>query len=373
MRVLIVGGGPAGLTLAIALSRRGQHAELVELNPEWTVLGTGLSLGGAPLRALREVGLAERCVSAGFGSTTLTIGNAHGEVENVLDRPRLNGPDLPAAVGILRPVLHRLLAEEAVRSGVRIRLGVTLTELIQRPETAEVTLSDASRSTYDLVVGADGLRSAVREIVMPDAPRPRFTGQAVWRAMLRRPPNVSGPAMYYGPRNKAGLTPVSEDEMYMFLVQNVADVRRPPRERLAGLLRAQLSDYRGLIGELREQIVDSERVDYRPLHALLLSPPGIADVSCSQATRYTPRRRTSPRERDSRSKTASCWPSCSGRRARSRMRSLSSWPVATSGVARSSRAGCSSVSGRSDRPIRRPIQSGSRSALGRSSPSRSDQ
>ena len=273
MRVLIVGGGPAGLTLAIALSRRGLRAELVELNPDWTVLGTGLSLGGAPLRALKEVGLAERCVSAGFGSTTLTIGNAHGEVQNVLDRPRLNGPDLPAAVGILRPVLHRLLADEADRSGVRVRLGVTMTELIQRPDTVEVTLSDASRSTYDLVVGADGLRSAVRGMVMPDAPQPGFTGQAVWRAMLRRPPSVSGPGMYYGPRNKAGLTPVSEDEMYMFLVQNVADVHRPPRERLAALLRAQLSDYRGLIGELREQIVDSERVDYRPLHALLLSPP----------------------------------------------------------------------------------------------------
>ena len=172
---------------------------------------------------------------AGFGSTTLTIGNAHGEVENVLDRPRLNGPGLPAAVGILRPVLHRLLADEAVRSGVRVRLGVTMTELIQRPDRVEVTLSDASRSTYDLVVGADGLRSAIRGMVMPDAPQPGFTGQAVWRAMLRRPPSVSGPGMYYGPRNKAGLTPVSEDEMYMFLVQNVADVRRPPRERLAGL------------------------------------------------------------------------------------------------------------------------------------------
>ena len=61
--------------------------------------------------------------------------------------------------------------------------------------------------------------------------------------------------------------------MYLFLVQNVADVRRPPRARLAALLRAQLSDYQGLVGELREQLMDSERVDYRPLYALLLSPP----------------------------------------------------------------------------------------------------
>lgn len=273
MRTLIVGGGPAGLTLAIALRGRGLPADLVELNPGWTVLGTGLSLGGAPLRALARVGLAERCVDAGFGSTTLTIGNARGEVVSVLERPRLNGPEFPAAVGILRPVLHRLLADEARARGVQVRLGVTLTRLVERRQTVAVELSDGSRSEYDLVVAADGIHSAVRAMVMTDAPEPWFTGQAVWRAMLRRPPDLDGPGMYYGPHNKAGLTPVSEDEMYLFLVQNVSDVRRPPRERLAELLRAQLSDYRGLIGELREQIVDSGRVDYRPLHALLLPPP----------------------------------------------------------------------------------------------------
>ncbi len=273
MKTLIVGGGPAGLTLAIALRRRGLSADLLELSTDWTVLGTGLSLGGAPLRALAQVGLAERCVSAGFGSTTLTIGNADGEVDRVLERPRLNGPDFPAAVGILRPALHRLLAEEAAQQGVRVRLGVTVSALTQRPTSVSVRLSDGSCSEYDLVVGADGIWSAVRAMVMPDAQRPWFTGQAVWRAMLTRPSEVSGPAMYYGPRNKAGLTPVSEDEMYLFLVQNVREIERPPRPRLAALLRAQLNGYRGLVGMLRDQIVNAERVDYRPLHALLLVPP----------------------------------------------------------------------------------------------------
>jgi 2-polyprenyl-6-methoxyphenol hydroxylase-like FAD-dependent oxidoreductase len=272
VRTLIVGGGPAGLTLAIALRQQGLEVHLVESSRDWTVLGTGLSLAGAPLRALKTVGMADRIVRAGFGITTLSIGNVEGEIVTRLERPRLNGPEYPSSLGILRPVLHELLRAEASRAGAQLRLGMTVTSLSQDASGVDVEFSDASSGRYDFVVGADGLHSAVREMMF-GRQIPRFTGQAVWRAMLRRPHVVDGSAMYYGPHNKAGLTPVSDDEMYLFLVQNVTSAERHAAASLASALREQLADYRGLVGELREQIVDSARVDYRPLHVLLLAPP----------------------------------------------------------------------------------------------------
>jgi 2-polyprenyl-6-methoxyphenol hydroxylase-like FAD-dependent oxidoreductase len=273
MRALVVGGGPAGLTLAIALRRRGKQVDVVEVRSDWSVLGVGLSLGGAPLRALSTIDLADRCLAAGFGSTTLALGDASGEVQRVLDRPRLNGPEFPSSAGIMRPALHELLVAEAERRGAELRLGTTITRLEQSPSSVEVMFTDGTEDEYDIVVGADGLNSWVRSTIFPEAEPPRLTGQGVWRAMLPRPPEVTGPAMYYGPHNKAGLTPVSDDQMYLFLVENVRGDGRPPADQLVELLRTQLAEYAGLIGGLREQILDPRQVDYRPLYALLLPLP----------------------------------------------------------------------------------------------------
>lgn len=102
---------------------------------------------------------------------------------------------------------------------------------------------------------------------------PRYTGQVVWRAMVPRLHWFPRLAMFYGPRNKAGVNPVSHDEMYLFLVQNVDRPDRPPREKLPDLLREQLSDYTGLVAELREHITDPELVNYRPIHMLLMPRP----------------------------------------------------------------------------------------------------
>ena len=66
-KVLIVGGGIAGMTLAIGLKRAAIDVEIAELNPQWTVLAVGISLQGPALRALKMIGLLDRCIPIGFG------------------------------------------------------------------------------------------------------------------------------------------------------------------------------------------------------------------------------------------------------------------------------------------------------------------
>ncbi len=273
---LIVGGGAAGLSAATLLNARGIDAEIVEINPDLQPLGSGLTMLGPTLRALQMVdsGVLERCVRNGAGHHVLGFGNADGEIVERLTLPQPAGPDYPGGFGIMRPIFWGLLADMAEQAGTRIRLSTTVAAIEQHDDGVDVELTDGTRGTWDLVVGADGLHSKVRELAFPDAAEPFFTGQTVWRAVVPRPTGLSSDmGMYYGPRNKAGANPVSADEMYVFVVENTPELTRPPREQWPDLIQAQLTEYGGLIGWARERMTDPARIDRRPLHAILVAAP----------------------------------------------------------------------------------------------------
>lgn len=275
-KALIVGGGPAGLCAATVLRKRGVAAEIVEINPDLRPLGSGLTMVGPSLRALRMVDeeALRRCIRDGVGHAALSFGTAEGQIVQRVELPPVAGPDYPGGFGTMRPVFWGLLADAAQEAGTRIRLSTTVTAIDQHSDGVEVVLSDGSHERYDLVVGADGLRSKVRELAFPDAPQPFFTGQTVWRAVVPRPTELSDDmAMYYGSTIKAGCNPVSATHMYIFAVENTPDVTWPPRETWPGLIQALLAEHGGVIGWARERMTDPAQIDRRPLHAILLPAP----------------------------------------------------------------------------------------------------
>ncbi len=274
--VLIVGGGPAGLSTATVLARQGIDVEIVEINEELRPLGSGLTMMGPTLRALKAVDehALEQCVRQGAGHEALGFGNVEGEVVQRVELPQPAGPDYPGGFGIMRPVFWGLLADAAQRAGATIHLATSLTAIDNSNGQVEVELTDGTSRSFDLLVGADGLHSKVRELMFPDAPEPFLTGQTVWRAVVPRPEGLSDDmCMYYGPRHKAGCNPVSDDEMYIFVVENTPEQTRPPREQWPEMIQALLAEYQGVIGWARERMTDPERIDRRPLQAILVPAP----------------------------------------------------------------------------------------------------
>jgi 2-polyprenyl-6-methoxyphenol hydroxylase-like FAD-dependent oxidoreductase len=257
-KVLMVGGGVGGMCSAICLARGGIDVDVVEINREWNTLGAGLTLNGATLRAFDRVGVLSRIVAEGA-----TMPVDPGASSSAI------GPDVG---GILRPVLHRILADATAAAGIAVRTGVTFETIDQEERSVAVTFTDGGRGRYDLVVGADGLSSKMRQLIFPDAIKPQFTGQGCWRAVFARPPGYRGGV--FGAYRTAGLKPVSQDQMYLFLLQAVPDNRWMPPEKWLELLGGLLAGY------TEERLVEAARglgpsslINYRPLEKLMLPPP----------------------------------------------------------------------------------------------------
>ncbi len=271
--ILIVGGGISGMTLAIALRRAGLQCEVVELTPEWTVPGVGISLQGATLRALGTLGTLDPCITQGFGYSHFIACDAQGNVTGKVDLPRLCGPDYPATIGIMRQILHDVLKDAMAETGVPVRLGVTVTALEQSGDKVAATFTDGTHGSYDLVVGADGAFSVVRELIFGADAGPQYTGQAVWRITCARPPEVQARHSFFGKLNKSGFNPVSQTQMYIYIVQNLPEFARLTDEELPKVMQAQLAEFGGLLGVARDSVRDVSDIVYRPIHSHILPPP----------------------------------------------------------------------------------------------------
>lgn len=270
---LIVGGGTAGLAAAIVLRRLGIDAEIVEVKRDWTVLGSGVTMMGATLRALGEMGLGEECARRGAGGDSVGIYDGDGNQLEIVPVAQIAGPGLPAMAGIMRPELHGMLVEAAEAEGTRVRLGTTVISLDQADDGVEVRASDGTVARYDLVLAADGLHSDLRDRLWGERYRPHYTEQIVWRAVVPRPQDYTELAMFYGARSKAGINAVSATHAYLFLAVNTVATERPPREEWPAILRGLLEEFGGPVAAIREAIVSPDQIDCRPLQANLVPKP----------------------------------------------------------------------------------------------------
>ncbi|MFV2195002.1 FAD-dependent oxidoreductase [Nocardiopsis sp. LOL_012] len=270
---LIVGAGTSGLALAVLLAREGVKVEVAEIRPDAQALGSGITLQGNALRVLRELGVWEEVERSCFPFDSLGIRTPDGSLVAEIPDARMGGPDLPATVGMNRPELAAILTRAARAAGADLRYGLTVEELHDRGESVRVELSDGTAAHYDLVVGADGIRSSVRAMIGIDT-EPEPTGMGIWRIHTRRPASVQRTDLVYGgPCFIAGYCPTGPDTMYAYLVEKArTDTDFTERERAEHM--TELSrGYGGVWDEIRDDIAASDRVNYTWFESLLVERP----------------------------------------------------------------------------------------------------
>jgi 2-polyprenyl-6-methoxyphenol hydroxylase-like FAD-dependent oxidoreductase len=212
-RILIVGGGIAGLTLATALHQQGFRAELVERSHEWQVVGAGIAVQPNGMRVLRALGLGPAIEEAGTVIEQWDFCDQAGAVLCATDLKELWG-EVGPFIGIARTSLQAVLRAGA--AAVPARLGTSIRSLTQDEQRVQVAFSDGGAANYDLVVGADGIASTVRALTL-SAAAPVYAGQMVWRSLapiclpgMTRLQFLGGEGCFFG------LCPVGDGQTYGF-------------------------------------------------------------------------------------------------------------------------------------------------------------
>ncbi len=258
MRVLIVGGGIAGLTLCGLLQQRGFHPTLVERAPEFGDVGYVIVVWPSGSRILKGLGLYERLQEQGCAFTSYNISNYRGKVINSYTIDSVVEKYGPI-ISIYRPDLVNIL--RAAVSKDSIRMNTMVVSLADTDDGVETVFSDGSAGIYDLVIGCDGIRSKIRKDVFGEVPL-RYSGMSGWGFWVN--PDLcshEGIIEYWGKGRFLGMWPTRGRLAVFTSVRRKSGVGDSVDTRIESI-RRNFAEFGGVVPEILRGLDDPRDIYY---------------------------------------------------------------------------------------------------------------
>lgn len=274
LRVAVVGAGIAGLTLAAALIEAGVQCRIYERAQELGEVGAGIQLSPNGTRLLERLGAAATLRERAVRPAAIEM--RRWDSGGLLNRTALGqacedmyqGPYYCLHRADLHAILVELLPGDVIKLGTR---AASVTDAGGAAEigAAEIGFADGSVETADVVVGADGIRSVVRQALIDD--EPRFSGQAVYRGLIpsgRLPSLLDEPRvqLWLGPGQHCVCYPVSAGQQISFVATTPAGDWRGESWTEEGSVADVIEAYQGWNPQVRSLLDAADRVTRWALH-----------------------------------------------------------------------------------------------------------
>jgi len=233
--VLIVGAGIGGLTVAIALHQAGFTVEVFERAPEFKEVGAGLLLWANAVRALDRINLADQVRHISLSEASGAIRSWRGW-ELIDMSPR----KLEQLLGEVNVVIHRADLMQVLLNAMppdTIHLNAMVQHIRQNEQGVELELADGRVFRGDVLIGADGIRSVVRNRVV-STQELRYAGYVAWRGVTPFPHNRLRLGETMGRGARFGMAPLPDERVYWYATENrPAGAGTPPEGHKAHLLK----------------------------------------------------------------------------------------------------------------------------------------
>ncbi|HWA34704.1 MAG TPA: FAD-dependent monooxygenase [Cyclobacteriaceae bacterium] len=270
-KIAIIGGGIGGLTLAIALSRKGLNVQVFESAPAFKPLGAGLSLATNAMRALADIGIEKEVMTYGKVIKQMFGKDESGRVISFTDAEKLT-----ARFGVVnnftihRADLHQVLI--GLLPADAIQLGKTLVDFEQHAGGVKISFADGTTSEVEYLIACDGIHSPARKKLLPGS-LPRYAGYTCWRAVVDDLPegfNENETTETWGRGRRFGVVPLSNKRVYWFATCNAPQNDAAMKNSKAKELQTMFSNFHFPVPQILartkdEQIIWSDIIDIKPV------------------------------------------------------------------------------------------------------------
>jgi FAD-dependent urate hydroxylase len=266
LRILVVGAGIAGLGAARALRQRGFAPDVVERESAWAPTGAGIYLPGNTARALRALDLESAVIERAALIPHQRMCDHRGNLLTDIDVATM-WRDVGPCLAVHRADLHEVLAFHG--DPVAVRLGVSPQTFTQQNGFVTVEFNDGNTSHYDLVLGADGIHSQVRQLVV-GAGVVRPVGQLAWRFITECPPAVTTWTVLFGRRVSFLAVPIGGGKVYCYCDAFTNSATGQEADDVTGHLARLLAGFAGPVPVILDMLRPNDAVYVAPIEEVIL-------------------------------------------------------------------------------------------------------
>ena len=162
MNPLIVGAGPTGLTAALEMLRLGLHPTIVDRRESASTLSRAVGITPYSLQLLSRLGVAEKLIAEGIAMDGLRV---YKKTKLVLSLPLYSEKTYyPSILGLAQDRTESIMADALAKKGVQVQYGLALEGFEKQGDKVSANFSDGSVSSFDRIIGADGVKSTTRDV-----------------------------------------------------------------------------------------------------------------------------------------------------------------------------------------------------------------